>query len=281
MIIGHQKQRNFLKRIAETKRFSHAYLFVGQSHLGKKFIALKWISLIFGQRLENHPDFVLIAPGGNQIRISQIRELNWRLALKPVQALFKVVILDQAHQMNEEAQNCFLKTLEEPKGQTLLILITDWLERLFPTIRSRCEIIKFYPVPRSEIENYLQDSGISKQKTKEIAELSLGKPGVAIDFISNPQKLENQKKIIKELIEISNSPLTNRFQYVKTLAKTPNLREVLDIWLFHFRNVLLENPKNFSPKLKNVIKKIQETNFLLTTTNVNPRLALEILMLEL
>jgi len=285
-IIGHKKQREYLKKIAELDKVPQAVLFTGQAHLGKKPVALEWISLIFGQNLTSHPDLVLITPEQEQIRISQIRDLSWRLALKPIRASFKAAILDQAHQMNEEAQNCFLKTLEEPKGKTLLILITEWPETLLPTIRSRCEIIKFYPVPKLEIENYLKNQGVSKEKAKEIADISLGRPGVAIDFISNPQKLENQKKIIKELIEVSNSPLGIRFQYAGGLAKTLNLKEVLDIWLSYFRNILLEKcltpgVKQPVPKLKNIIKQIQNTNFLLFTTNINPRLALEILMLEL
>ena len=296
MIIGHQKQWEFLKRSAESGKLSHAYLFSGQKKLGKKTVALEWISSLFGQPptkllVGSHPDFILVEPINREIQISQIRDLNWRLSLKPLISQLKAAIIDQAHLMNEEAQNCFLKTLEEPKGKTILILITEWPEILLPTIRSRCEIIKFYPVPRLEIENYLKaktDGGwvASKEKVKEIATISLGRPGVAIDFISNPQKLENQKKIIKELIEISNSPLASRFQYARGLAKTPNLKEILDIWLSYFRNILLEKcltPEVKHPvsKLKNIIKQIQNTNFLLSTTNVNPRLALEILMIEL
>jgi len=295
MIIGHWKQREYLKKIAESGNIPQAVLFTGQAHLGKKLVALEWISLIFAEKAENHPDLVLIASENNQIRISQIRDLSWRLALKPVRAAFKAAILDQAHQMNEEAQNCFLKTLEEPKGNTLLILITEWPEILLPTIRSRCEIVKFYPVSKLEIENYLKAKTgggwvASKEKVKEIALLSLGRPGKAVDFISNPQKLENQKKTIKELIEISRSPLASRFQYAKELTKTQNLREILDTWLFYFRNILLEKcsskcsstgDEQLIPKLKNIIKQIQKTNFLISTTNVNPRLALEILMLEL
>ncbi|MDI6591877.1 MAG: hypothetical protein QME61_03015 [Patescibacteria group bacterium] len=302
MVIGHQKQWQFLKQSAELGRLAHAYLFSGQEKLGKRKVALEWISLLFGQDISKklHPDFISIEPqaspsaqastGKKEIQISQIRELILKLSLRPYLAPIKSAIIDQAHQMNEEAQNCFLKTLEEPKGQALLILITDWPETLFPTIRSRCEMVKFYPVPKLEIENYLADQDISKEKAKEIAKLSLGRPGIAIDFISNPQKLENQKKIIKELIEISNLPLANRFQYAKEISRSGNLREILEIWLNYFRNIFIEkcsSPddeqiKEYSfSKLKNILKQIQNTNFLISTTNVNPRLALEILMLEL
>lgn len=290
MLIGHKKIWQFLQKSAGMDRLSHAYLFSGQGKLGKKTLALEWISSIFGGDISkgNHPDFVFIEPINKEIQISQIRKLILRLSLRPFISPFKAVIIDQAQAMNQEAQNCFLKTLEEPKGKTLLILITEYPEALFPTILSRCEIIKFYPVQNLEIEKYLESQGIAQNRIKEIVEISMGKPGVAIDFISGPQKLENQKKYIEELIKIPNSDIASRFQYAKNLSQENNLKEVLDIWLNYFRNILLSKVrekdrfKNYTfSKLKNILQKIQNTNFLISTTNVNPRLALETLMLEL
>jgi len=292
MIIGHQKQWQFLRKSLELGKLSHAYLFSGETQLGKKNLALEFAKLINGENFDfGHPDLILIEPEGREIQIVQIRELIQKLSLKPYSAFLKVAMIDQAHLMNSEAQNCFLKTLEEPKGNTILILITEAPKTLFPTIRSRCEIIKFYPVKISEIENYLKNQGISKEKSEEIAKLSLGRPGLAIDFLTNPQKLENQKKVIEELIKISSgkTSLSLRFQYAKDLVMNPELNEILNIWLSYFRTVLLEQflppevkkPEYPFSKLKNIIKQIQNTNFLISTTSVNPRLALEILMLQL
>ena len=294
MIIGHQKQWQFLRKSLELGKLSHAYLFSGETQLGKKNLALEFAKLINGENFDfGHPDLILIEPSseGREIQIVQIRELIQKLSLKPYSAFLKVAMIDQAHLMNSEAQNCFLKTLEEPKGNTILILITEAPKTLFPTIRSRCEIIKFYPVKISEIENYLKSQGISKEKSEEIAKLSLGRPGLAIDFLTDPQKLENQKKVIEELIKISSgkNSLSLRFQYAKDLALAPELSEILNIWLSYFRTVLLEQflpPEVKKPgypfsKLKNIIKQIQNTNFLISTKSINPRLALEILMLEL
>lgn len=300
MIIGHQKIWQFLKKSAELGKVSHAYLFYGQAKLGKKTIALEFIKWLFnedgwlmdGVQKRQHPDFILIEPEKKEIQISQIRNLNWKISLKSSSASFKAAIIDQAHCMNQEAQSCFLKTLEEPKGKTLLILITEYPERLFPTILSRVQKIKFYPVKKDEIGNYLQKNKIREKVSKEIIRISLGKPGVAIDFATMPPKLENQKKVIEDVIKISNSDLAFRFQYVKeisgTAANTSNLREILNIWLSYFRDILTSKVKNPNlypnytlSKLKNILKLIQNTNFLVSTTNVNPRLALEILMLEL
>jgi len=293
MIIGHQKQWQFLRKSLELGKRAHAYLFSGETQLGKKKFALEFAKLINGENFDfGHPDLILIEPyEGREIQIIQIRELIQKLSLKPYSAFLKVAMIDQAHLMNSEAQNCFLKTLEEPKGNTILILITEAPETLFPTIRSRCEIIKFYPVKISEIENYLESQGISKEKSKAIARLSLGRPGLAIDFLTNPQKLENQKKIIEELIKISSgkTSLSLRFQYAKDLVMNPELSEILNIWLSYFRTLLLEQflppevkkPEYPFSKLKNIIKQIQNTIFLISTKNINPRLALEILMLQL
>lgn len=314
MIIGHQKQWNFLKKVAETKRFSHAYLFSGQEKLGKKTLALKWISFLFGFEedkssslpsafareqnapLRNHPDLIFIEPQSKEIQILQIRDLTRRLSLKPSISPIKAAIIDNAHLMNEAAQTSLLKTLEEPKGDTLLILISDKAQVLFPTILSRVQTIKFNSVKKEEIKNYLltelpkeargkkrfissTGQGISEKETEKIVEIASGRPGVALTFCSDKEKLESFNKKIAELNKISNSPLYFRFQYVKNLAENiENIKDALDIWLYYYRNILLKQP---TMKLKNIINHIQTTKFLLSNTNLNPRLALERLMLEL
>ena len=119
--------------------------FPAQEKLGKRKLALEWIKLFFGGnvKLEKNPDLILIEPEENEIKISQIRDLNWKLSLKPFAASLKVAIIDKSHLMNQEAQNCFLKTLEEPKENTYLILITEYPDSLLSTILSRSKILNF------------------------------------------------------------------------------------------------------------------------------------------
>ena len=351
MLIGHQKQRNFLEKTAKSDKLAHAYLFCGQEKLGKKTIAVEFAKWLFKEDVikRQHPDFIFIEPEKKEIQISQIRECIWRLSLKPSVAPFKIAIIDEAHCLNQEAQNSLLKTLEEPRGKTLIFLVTEYPERLFPTIISRCQILKFYSVPKEEIERYLVDelrssspfanarvvdelrssspfanARVRKQNIlesevnelrssspfatarliKQMVEISAGRPGLAMDFMSDPQKLKTQKTVISDIIKMSNSDLAFRFQYAKNLieedksSSSPfanarvtkefqNLKDTLDIWLRHFRSVLISSVNRASQsgysldKLRNIIKLIQETNFLISTTNVNPRLALEILMMEL
>ena len=284
MIIGHQKQIKFLQKMAESGKIPHALLFSGPSQLGKKTIAFHFISRLLGEPPTKilgggHPDFILIEPIKKQIQIDQIRELSWRLSLKPMKAPLKTAIIDEAHLMTKEAQNCFLKTLEEPKGNTLLILITEYPNFLLPTIISRCEIIKFHPIKTEEIRKFLSEKKISKEEIEKIIWFSLGRPGQVFDFLKNPEKLKEEEFKIKELIKICNSPLFSRFQYAKDLSANESLKEILNIWLIYFRKALISQKK--VAKIKNILKILQRVIFLMSTTNINQRLALEILMLEL
>lgn len=312
MLIGHQKIWQFLKKSAELEKLPHALLFSGQEKLGKKTLAIEFAKWLLGEDIQKrqHPDFIFISAEKKDfnsasaaffprtsIQISQIRDLNWRISLKPSLNSFKIAIIDQAHLMTSEAQNAFLKILEEPKGKTLLILVTEYPELIFPTLLSRVQKIKFSSVKISEIEDYLRTRKVPEKKIKEIIKLSLGKPGIAVDFISYPKKLEERDRKIKELIEILNSNLACRLQKAKDLAKRTNLKEVLNVWLSFFRQILISKinqqfsefdfgqfkyPREYSlAKLKNTLKLIEGTNFFISTTNVNPRLALEILMIEL
>jgi DNA polymerase-3 subunit delta' len=309
-IIGHKKQWEFLKKSFELKRVPHAFLFQGPEKLGKRTIALEFIKLVNCQdkgstvrpcqqclsckeiKRGTHPDFISVESLKKEIRISQIRELGIKLASKPSLGSFKSAIIDKAHLMTTEAQSCFLKTLEEPKGKTLLILITEYPERLLSTILSRVQKIKFYPVQREEIENYLISQGLQENRAKELAILSFGKPGLATEFLLTPTRLEDQRQKIKELVKICNSPLAFRFQYVKAMSLEPdNLKESLEIWLRYFRNLLIKminsrsttfDSKKYSlTKLRKIIQSVQNTIFYISTTNVNPKLALEALFLEL
>lgn len=270
MTISHKKQWQFLKKTAELGKTPHALLFYGQVAIGKKALALEFIKLLncqaenFEQRpcqicrscqdIEKnvHPDLFIVEPQQKEIQIGQIRDLHSHLALRAYSAPFKTAVINQAHCLNVTAQSAFLKLLEEPKGKTLFVLVTEYPEMLLPTILSRVERLRFYSAPL---------------KT---------------------QADEHQKKIISEMLKVSKQDITSRFQYAQKLAQeTQNLKEVLDTWLRYFREVLLatinhQPSKGYSiAKLQKILRLIQTTDFLVSTTNVNSRLTLEILMLEL
>ena len=320
MLIGHQKQWQFLKRSFESTGISHAYLFSGQEHIGKKTLAIEFIKFLNCQSEKDslkpcqlcrsckdiekgiYPDFLLIEPKRpdplkssvvkEEIQISQIREMENRFSFRPHSSFLKTAVIDQAHFMSQEAQNSFLKTLEEPKGDSLFILISEYPEMLLSTILSRVQRINFFPAGKSEIEKYLQSENVPEDKIREIVNFSMGKPGEAISFLKDPKKMNSFKKEIAEINKISQSALHYRFQYVKeSIKENKNLKELLDIWLRYFRSVLIEkisgqmtsnNGRDYSlSQLRKIIENIARTQLLLSTTNINPKLALEVLVLEL
>lgn len=272
MIIGHQKQWQFLKRITENGSVPHAFLFAGQEKLGKKKVAFEWISTLFGQELGNvHPDLQVVEPIGKEIEINQIKELIKGLSLKPYSAPLKAALIDNAHLMNSEAQSCLLKTLEEPRGNTLLILVTNQPSSLLPTILSRVQTVKFYPVGKEEMGNL-------------DCQFAEGSPGQALEFKESPAKKEEFEKRMREIEEISKSDLCQKFEYVKNLTEGEvDLKGILKIWISYFRNLLISKiSKGESVKrIKNALKSLQEADYLISRTNANPRLLLETLMIEL
>lgn len=246
---GHQKQWKFLKKSAELGRLPHALLFYGQKGLGKKALAIELSKFLLGKI--SPPDFILIEPQEKEIQIAQIRSLIQGLSLKPYIADFKIAVLNKAHLMTPESQNCFLKFLEEPTDKTYLILITEYPAMLLPTILSRVQKLRFFP--------------------------------------SKGWENEDNKDLILDLIKMSESDLASRFQYAKNIS-AQDLKEILDTWLRYLRKIFInkltgQEVKDFSQyslsKLKDIIRHIQSTKFLISTTNTNPRLALEILLMEL
>jgi len=279
MIIGHKKQQEFLEKII--KEGSRSLLFTGSESLGKKTIALSFFTSLFQEEPQKSPDFILVDPLEGTIKIDQIRELSNRISLKPIKSSCFGAIIDQAHLMNREAQNCFLKTLEEPKSNAILILITEYPDFLLPTIFSRCERLKFYPVQRKEIEKYLEENNVIGERADSIINISLGRPGKVINFLKKPESLEDRKVIINNLIRIMKSPLNERFQYVQELLKKEDIRGILIVWLSYLReSLLLSNDLKSLLKLKKILNSIQETIFLISNTSINLKLALEVLVTE-
>lgn len=298
MFIGHKSQWEFLQKITKENRIPHGYLFCGPSKIGKRTMALKWISGLLCQDLEKnpiHPDLFLIESEEKdslkrEIQIRQIKDLIWKLSLKPSLASLKVAIINDAHLMNQEAQTCLLKTLEEPRGQSLIILISEFPQMLLPTIRSRVEKLIFSSLNANEMENFLAGDKRATEKPERLIEISQGKPGLLLDLMSSKEKFERAEKRIDEALRINKVPLFKRFQYVKDLSENPKeATEVLLVWLDFFRNALIfslfserkEELGYSREKLRKILSNIQKTILLLSNTNINTKLALENLVMDL
>lgn len=252
----------------------------------------------------SHPDFLVIEPLNKDIVIGQIRNLIRTLGFKNYAAPYKIVIIDQAEKMTLEAANALLKTLEDPTPHSMIILVSAYPDALLSTIISRCQQIKFSLVSYQETEkgllNYYQNEPSVLANIPEASRLSSGRPGVAIQIINNPGFIDKREEICRNFFEVIDSSLSNRYQYVSAIAPA-NTEEFLSVWLYilkdliylHFNKSSFILNAKFHKELRNllnkysfkkilfIINRVKEVKFLLRTTNVNKKLALETLMLEL
>ena len=127
----------------------------------------------------SHPDLLLVAPEDRQIKIDEIRLIDDALSFRPFEGRTKIVIVDDADTMNIAAANAFLKTLEEPPGDSVLILISSRPDRLPATIRSRCSRVNFFPLSLGPCKQVLREK-VPDEELETLARLSMGKPGLAL-----------------------------------------------------------------------------------------------------
>jgi len=205
--------QNYLK----TNNFASGYIFYGPSGVGKKLVAKNFAKAIncleikndacdrciSCQKIEknNHPDVHLLENRENtSIKIDEIRLLQKELNLKPYEAKKKIFIIDNAQMLTPEAANSLLKSLEEPPPETIFILITSELKKIFPTILSRCQKITFLPLTKEKMQNILQkDYNFSNTKAQSLSLCYEGRLGKAVG--ENFNIFEEKNKVIEFFLE--------------------------------------------------------------------------------
>ncbi len=199
-LIGQEHATRFLTAAITNGQPSHAYLFHGPRGCGKYEAALKFAAALC---CENdgcgecpsclkaarvvHPDIDVIAPVGSFITVDQVREINRNLNLRPHESRARVFIIEGATRFNAESANAFLKSLEEPPPFVFFLLLADRLDKLLPTIVSRCQTVRFGPVPAADIEAYLIDNyPISPVVAQAYARASRGNLSLAKALSADP-----------------------------------------------------------------------------------------------
>jgi len=182
---GHDEQRDLFRRSLQRNRLSHAYVLAGPQGIGKRQFARLLAKSVFcrnheleelevcgdcracrGFEVNTWPDYIEVGvpEGKNAIPISAIvgedtkrgREgLCYELSMSPQASDRRVAVINDAGQMTPEGANALLKTLEEPPADSLILLVCDNPDTLLPTIRSRCQIVRFFPLPRADVQNIL------------------------------------------------------------------------------------------------------------------------------
>jgi DNA polymerase-3 subunit delta' len=249
-IIGHDRQIEILKRALANDALAHAYLFSGEPGIGKRLTAFALAAVLNCEapgagggcgacsacrRVAGgiHPDVRIVMPesrdgqllvtlstkeaekASDEIKIDQVRRAQESISLKPSEGRKKVLIVDGAETMNEASQNAFLKTLEEPPGDSLIILITSLPRSLLPTIRSRCQELAFQPLPRHVLAAVIREKrGMSEEQFQA---LRAGLAGMQDDEImSLADGIAADRAGFGRILDIGIERLRDRLVYLET-----------------------------------------------------------------
>ncbi|MCI0680708.1 MAG: DNA polymerase III subunit delta' [Gemmataceae bacterium] len=224
-IHGHERWVEWFRQVVSRGRLAHAYLFVGPAGVGKHRFALELAKALLCERNDpgqldacgqcescvlvqagTHPDFFRIGkpwidPTDNEeknvLPIALMRELCASFGLKSARGRGKVAVLDDADDLHDEPANCFLKTLEEPPPRSVLILIGTSLEGQLPTIRSRCQVIRFAPLREDKLGAILSQHELADPSlAARLVKLAAGSPGQALD-LADPQLWEFRNRLLQ------------------------------------------------------------------------------------
>lgn len=246
-IKGQNFAKKYLTNSIKSNMVSHAYMFEGPNGIGKNTMARELAAILLEmENLFNSPDYIEIKPDGNSIKIAQIRKLQSDILVKPYKS-YKIYVIDEAQKMTVEAQNALLKTLEEPPKYAIIILITDNKESLLDTIKSRCEIIKFTPIPMQEVASYLTMNGIDSKRASLLANFSRGSMKKAIE-LSESEEFHLMREEVQKYVEtFLNGNLIEIIDIQSSIEKYKDqITNVLDLLINYFRDIMMvkENVDN-------------------------------------
>jgi DNA polymerase-3 subunit delta' len=297
-----------LNNIIKNKSFANGYIFYGAEGLGKKQTALRFIKEIFKQTSprenveekinnNNHPDFLIIEPnsplatkssgssdlektiksGSEIIKIAQVRHIKTFLGQKSINSEKKIVLIIDAHLLNEAASNCLLKTLEEPSNG-IFILLTSKLNLLLDTIISRCQIIRFRSFSskqiKSIVKDYLDTSKLNINTKFNFEDLINSANGSPNQLLKN---IEIWNDFSDEIIRKLDSPIKNSLEILE-------VSKLISEELENHQQICLVNliQSIWWRKTKNsdLVKKLENLKLLLKK-KIQPRLAWEITLLKI
>ena len=238
-VLGHDAVAERFRRSLERGRLASTYLFIGPPGIGKRTFAVRLAQALLCQvhaaerclpcggcsacqqvAAGSHPDLEIVSkpPDKSELpielligdRAHRMREgLCARIALKPFCGGRKIAIIDDADDLNVEGANCLLKTLEEPPPRSLLILIGTSEQRQLPTIRSRCQVVRFSPLSRKEVADVLLCRGFvsTREEAERLADYGEGSVQQALDS-AGPEVLEFRRHLFHALADFDRKPTT-------------------------------------------------------------------------
>ena len=266
-ILGNKKITEQLTNSIKIGNISHSYLFLGTQGNGKKMIAKEFAKMILCTSedkycgvcksciefdTDNNPDFSIIEPDGNSIKIDQIREFQKKVSEKPIISQRKVYIINDSDKMTVEAQNCLLKTLEEPPEFVTIILVGTNENAFLSTIKSRCMILHFEEISEEEILKYLEENYQIKINSQIMIKAFQGSIGKAIELKDKQEQYEKIENLIYGLEKMDVVDLVNKAEFL--YSSKDDKTEILD-----YMEVILMNIAKTSNKYAQTIEIVEQT----------------------
>ncbi|MFO7323733.1 MAG: DNA polymerase III subunit [Chloroflexota bacterium] len=320
-VYGHDWAVHHLRKSMANRRVRHGYLIIGPESVGKETLARAFAMALNCQDPDgekhpcgvcrscalilsgNHPDLIYSEtdPNTGVLKIEELRSVMNRLALKPFEGRFRIAILRDFDHAQPRAQDALLKTLEEPPPQALLILLSQSLEALLPTITSRAQRLHLRSVPATVIRDVLiEHYGAEPEQATLLARLSGGRLGWAISALQDPTRLEQRSQALDLLEACLEQNRNARFKLAEELARDKQtLGAVLELWQTYWRDLVLLcegsrlAPANYdrADRLERLAGRLQPDEALAAlratsdllkslSLNINARLALEVMFLD-
>ncbi len=260
-VVGNDGVKKVLHRALKQKKLPNSLLFAGHEGIGKKETALVVAKALNCEKKtsdaceecshcrainhENFPDVMVISPAKEVLKIDQMRLLKETAYLKPMVGCKRIFIIDEAEKMNDEASNSLLKILEEPPTFSHIILVTSNPYRIIPTIKSRCQIFQFSPIPKEDIQRVLVAKGVRPERARILSLLVDGnlKQAVSLDW----EEVQSQRKMAWNFFlalqkKENAGNLLQQFSASRAVIKN-DLENTLRILASLCRDILLINEK--------------------------------------
>ena len=288
-ILGNEKIKESLQNSVKAERISHSYLFIGTDGIGKKMMAKEFAKMILCLDKDNkycnncksciefdtnnNPDFKIIKPDGNSIKIEQIREIQDKIAEKPIISNKKVYIIDNADKMTQEAQNCLLKTLEEPPEYATIILIGSNETAFLSTIKSRCIILHFEKINDQEIAKFIREKYQIEIDNQNLLKAAQGSIGKAIQIKEDEEIYSKIDEIISNLENADNIDILKMAEII--YKSKDKINDILE-----YMNIIFIDIAKKSNKYANCINIVEDAKKRLQS-NVNFDMCIDNMLLNL
>lgn len=247
-IIGNEQNKKILRRVVENNNIAHSYMFIGKDSIGKMLFAREFAKEILCVNKEkpcnkcksciefdtsNNPDFNILEPDGNSIKIEQIRELVKKVYEKPIVSNKKVYIINDSNLMTKEAQNSLLKTLEEPPEYVTIILIASNENLFLPTIKSRCTKIIFNKLSNSELVAVLRKQYNYSDVSDLVLKIADGSVKKALNLREKEEEYARINNLYSNLENISIIDIINSKEEIfKEKDQTIEILEYINLIFF-------------------------------------------------